>query len=148
MGFAVAAHTQIHTLLRLSSLCHDFSKREDKFACKTGARHNLYKKKKKKKKPNSTYPNIKAFPSPSPTDFSCQVQIVCQWVVEKAVALSWPVFICCLKSIEGSSVKLTSGGARKMALPCSKITATFLESWVPLVSILCYSFSARLPRLT
>lgn len=61
----------------------------------------------KQRKPCSIHPNFKAFPSPSPPDFSRQVQIICQRVVEKAGALVWPLLVCCPKSPEGGSGMLT-----------------------------------------
>lgn len=147
---------QIHMLLQPSSLCYGFSKRADKSACKTQwrvsqrgwlqmwlssallnktssccfeqcvvttTRHLV-----KKRKPRTIHSDFKTSPFSSPTDFSRQVQIICQWVLEKAVALVWPVFICCPKSTEGISGKGTSGGARKLHWPVVKLRLTSLRT--------------------
>lgn len=97
---------QIHMLLQPSSLCYGFSKRADKSSCKTQwrvsqrgwlqmwlssallnktssccfeqcvvttTRHLV-----KKRKPRTIHPDFKTSPFSSPTDFSRQVQIICQ----------------------------------------------------------------------
>lgn len=75
----------------------------------------------KERKPSRIHSNFKTTPFPSPTDFSGQVQIICQLVLEKALALVWPVFLCCPKSTEGISGKWTSGGTRKLHWPVVKL---------------------------